>query len=244
MQPQVGQKTIPLKDWSRFLKIADWWDQTYGHRPPSVVTPNGMRDWGTIRIKNESGADVDRFGILGIDDLLTDVEEPNPVFSGIEPATPDHYGKFAVLLNSLVDDDIGLACVAGVVNVQVSFTYSDSPYADVLDGDDAKLVGSEGGMPILYKETGTGTKWALVQMGVPHYPVIRGTLDAALTVGSSATMSVWDGATLADSGRNVTVYDWWLGTGRQLASGTKVSATWHSGKWYLEVSADCDEAIP
>ena len=205
-------------------------------------------DRGVIKIKNESDADVGRFGILGLNGITAGITPADNLaawknqflFSGVEPATPDHYGKFCILLEPIADDAQGLACVSGVVPVQVSFTYSDSPYADVLDGDDAKLVGSEGGMPILYKETGTGTKWALVQMGVPYYPTIRGKLDDDLDAGSSEVFSVWDGATLADTNRNVTLYDWFITASSKIASGTKCSATWRSGKWYLEVPGACE----
>ena len=34
--PQPGQKTIPIKDWTRFLRVADWFDRTHGHQQPSV----------------------------------------------------------------------------------------------------------------------------------------------------------------------------------------------------------------
>lgn len=37
--PQPGQKTIPIKDWLRFLRVADWWDRTFGHRPPGALPP-------------------------------------------------------------------------------------------------------------------------------------------------------------------------------------------------------------
>ena len=37
--PKQGQKTIPLKDWRRFLRVADWFERTHeqgnGTRPPS-----------------------------------------------------------------------------------------------------------------------------------------------------------------------------------------------------------------
>lgn len=62
--------------------------------------------------------------------------------------------------------------------------------------------------------------------------VIFGKLDGALTQGGSATMSVWTDDPLADSGRNVTVYDWFLGDGEELAAGKKVKAEFICGKWY------------
>ncbi len=37
--PQPGQKTIPIKDWQRFLRVADWWDRTIGHKQPGALRP-------------------------------------------------------------------------------------------------------------------------------------------------------------------------------------------------------------
>ena len=50
MPPQVGQKTIPLKDWKRFLRVADWFERTHGHRPPSVSPPGpaATSHWGKL----------------------------------------------------------------------------------------------------------------------------------------------------------------------------------------------------
>ena len=99
-------------------------------------------------------------------------------------------------------------------------------------------------MPILYKESGTGTKWALVHMGVPYYPTIRGKLDGDLNSGSSATMSVWTGSTLSDSGRNVTVYDslTFISASKEIDTGTVITANWWEGKWCLNVPGACEIA--
>jgi hypothetical protein len=34
--PKVGQRKIPLDEWKRFRRVADWHDRTEGHRPPAV----------------------------------------------------------------------------------------------------------------------------------------------------------------------------------------------------------------
>lgn len=65
-----------------------------------------------------------------------------------------------------------------------------------------------------------------------------GKLDGALSQGSSATMSIWAGDPLADTGDNITVYDWLLGSGESIASGKKVKAEFICGKWYA-TSAEC-----
>ena len=28
--PSPGQKQISISEWKRFVKVADWWDRTYG----------------------------------------------------------------------------------------------------------------------------------------------------------------------------------------------------------------------
>ena len=79
--------------------------------------------------------------------------------------------------------------------------------------------------------------WEIVQN--PGKPRLFGRLDGDLSAGSSATMSIWEGSTLADSGRNVTVYDWFLPTGKKLTYGAKVAAVWNSGKWYVDTTDTC-----
>ena len=37
--PTPGQKTIPLKDWNRFLRVADWFERTVEQRPPGALRP-------------------------------------------------------------------------------------------------------------------------------------------------------------------------------------------------------------
>ncbi len=37
--PQPGQKTIPIKDWNRFLRVADWFERTVEQPPPGALRP-------------------------------------------------------------------------------------------------------------------------------------------------------------------------------------------------------------
>ena len=46
-------------------------------------------------------------------------------------------------------------------------------------------------------------------------------------------MSIWARDPLADTGDDITVYDWFLATGQSLAAGTKVKVEFYSGKWYV-----------
>ena len=50
--PPIGQKKIPRDDWQRFLRVADWWDRTHGHKPPNVNSPTYGQD---MIVKTPSG---------------------------------------------------------------------------------------------------------------------------------------------------------------------------------------------
>lgn len=69
----------------------------------------------------------------------------------------------------------------------------------------------------------------------------RGKLDAELEQGGSATVSIWiyNGSD-ADSGVDVTAYDWFLSAGQSLASDTVVTVEWFpdDGRFWL-IGAEC-----
>lgn len=78
---------------------------------------------------------------------------------------------------------------------------------------------------------------------VPPGPVFHlGKLDGALAQGSSATVSIWEysDGSFADSGINVTAYDWLL-TGAQSLSASDKVVVWfvpHSKIWVV-IAAEC-----
>jgi hypothetical protein len=71
----------------------------------------------------------------------------------------------------------------------------------------------------------------------------RGKLDGDLTYQGSATMSIWawNGSAEADTGVNVTVYDWLLSTGQSILSGTQITVLWDdaSDRYYV-VGSQCE----
>lgn len=238
---------MPADIYNRFLSTIQYVEQLRrGQKPDTQRMP---RDCGLVCVKNASGAAVARFAVLGIDGMIAATDPANnvesfkngPCLSGRTPALETHRGKFVIVLQPLAADAIGWAVASGVVPVKVDFTYAGQPYADAKDTDKTALAGGEGGAAqVLWKESGTGAKWALVRVGMPTYPKLLGKLDGDLTQATgSATMSVWEGSTLADSGRNVTVYDWFLATGKKIASGAKVAAEFKSGKWYVDTTGTC-----
>jgi hypothetical protein len=132
----------------------------------------GPREMGIVLVKNDSGADCDRFAVLGISGILytpTENEEGfknRPALVGDTPAAPDHRGKFVILQEPVAAGNLGRACAGGVTPVQIAVTDEDHGFADISDGSSATLASAPSGPArILYRETGTGTKWAVVLLG-------------------------------------------------------------------------------
>ena len=131
-----------------------------------------------ILIKNNSGADRSQYEILGVSGVVfaatDDGFKQRIVLTGVTPATGSHEGKFAVLAEPIGDGDIGPAIVDGTTICQINITDADHEYADIADGDAAKLVSAKSGpVQIIWIESGTGTKWAVVRIG-PKPPASDG----------------------------------------------------------------------
>jgi hypothetical protein len=119
--------------------------------------PQHLRDAGIVTIRNDSGSDVARYGVLGIGGLLikpTDNEAEflnRVLLSGVTPDVDLHQGKFAVLLKPLANGAMGPAVIDGIGQVMVRMLDEIHGYADVADGDDAKLEsGATGSAQLLW----------------------------------------------------------------------------------------------
>ena len=161
-----------------------------------------------------------------------------PCITGVTPAA-GHAGKFVVLLEPLKANAIGSGLAAGVCPVQVNVTDAGHTFADIASGQCGYLAsGATGTATILWKESGTGTKWALVRVanasgggsaGASVFPakVVAAVSGAAYTV---REQSCTGAGTFADKSgtSNVTAYnlaELSLGPGGAVAVGTIVLAT-------------------
>lgn len=90
------------------------------------------------------------------------------------------------------------------------------------------------------RDYGDPVKRQLDARGVGGGGLLMGKLDGALAYQGSATMSVWawDGSADADTGENVTVYDWLLSSGQSVASGKQVVAAYVGGRWRV-IGSQC-----
>lgn len=125
-----------------------------------------------VLIKNDSGADLGRFEVLGVTGVIIDPADnedafaERPLLVGQAPTTGASKGKFVVLLEPIADGRVGRAMASGVTIAKVNVADADDEFADVADGDTSSLAsGADGAAAILWKEDGTGTVYAVVRIG-------------------------------------------------------------------------------
>lgn len=209
-----------------------------------------------VKIKNNSGAAVGAFNVLGVDTSVVITPTANltgfksdPVLKGISPVSPDHVGGFVITIESIADGAIGLAMRSGIVPVKIQVdSDSKQQFADIRHGQTTKLIARySGAAAIIWKESGTGDKWGLVHLGPLVQQSFQGSLASTLSSTSAATLAVYAHSTAGSwstAGYNVTSYaPLMLASGKTLASGTKVLARGDriSGLLVVEGSGDCPE---
>ena len=125
-----------------------------------------------VLVKNISGSDVGRFGVLGIAGILFDPATALPaftartVFTGETPAESHQTGRFLICAEPIQNGAIGRAWADGIVTVRIDVQDASHNYATVKPDDATQLISADQGLCyILYKEAGVGQKWGVVRYG-------------------------------------------------------------------------------
>ena len=189
---------IPAATFNTFVDAAQDF-RNRQHRQERPLPPASAGS-GTIRVKNASGADRDRFAVLGIDvPVFTPTDnlegfKNEPVLAGVVPTTANHLGRFVVLAEPLAAGAIGRAVLTGLTPVKVYIDDVAHRAADVDNSNATRLRSSTSGTAsILWAEAGTGERWALVRLGgagggaAATLLVVRLTKDGGAAGGSSST---------------------------------------------------------
>lgn len=164
---------FPADAYNAFVDAANWVRRNA--RSESFDASDSVgRNLHTIRVKPTN--DIARFGIIGIDSILFTKEDNENEFyngaaiNGVTPAAATHLGRFVVALDPINAGKIGVGAISGIMPMKVDFGTDDVAgcYADVKDGDSEALkVYPVGSARVLWKEEGSGVKWALVRLGSP-----------------------------------------------------------------------------
>ena len=239
---------IPAETFNAFIDAA----QDLRNRQ-SQIRREGRRDIrssGIVLIKNSSGEDRDRFHILGLDEPLVLPEDNESEFAnrvaliGKTPSFVEHRGKYAVLLEALKTDTLGQGMVSGICTARLSVQDEDHSFAEVKDGECAYLLSRPtGSAQILWKESGTGTKWGWIRFPVSGEGTIHDPWDLTHS-GETPEAECWGnwGESWTDSDNDTVVWhrdqshpsgiqDHHIGVKVTLSLG---NAYYHDGdkKWY------------
>jgi len=175
---QSGQKlVIPAAAYNSFIDAA----VDYRRRTAKIAqkAEPSQRQASIVLVRNDSGSDQNRLAVLGIDSPIIDPVTNEDEFknrvalSCVTPAENTHEGKFVVLAEPIASGKIGRAYAAGVCPVQIDVPDEDHeyPFAEIADGITDNLEATHyGSASILWKEEGTGMKWAVVRFG-NHQPM-------------------------------------------------------------------------
>lgn len=162
---------------------------------PGMVDPRTAPNDYVVRIKNSSGEDVPRYGILAIDGLVITPDDndailDDPLLDGTNTTTTDD--KIAVVLQPLADGEIGTAVIGGVIACTINVsdelhTYAEPSTEAAATGVTRLESSSSGYIRILWKGSGTGEVDALVTF--PHTPTAAVATQFAMGDGNDITPS-------------------------------------------------------
>lgn len=143
-------------------------------RRQNLSTQKPVRDFGIgqrVRIKNiSSTTDIPPFGILAIKEPLFDYNDNEDEFLHnvtLEGDVPDYsdpdFKRWVVAQEYILQGEIGWAMIAGITPVKINVIEESDLFCEMKDDDATQLVSGGGIGKILWKETGTGTVWGLIQ---------------------------------------------------------------------------------
>lgn len=144
--------------------------------------PTRFGDPDIVRVLNQSGMDLPRFSVLGLDGPIFIPDDPDQLAAFLQEVTfrgaiPDealHRGKFAILLEPAKDGVVVKAWVSGVCICKVDMLAEGDSHADITPGETGYLTGGgSGACQILWTQGDepygygyeTGEQWAIVRFG-------------------------------------------------------------------------------
>ena len=190
--------TIAAAAWNACLDAAEAHRKRQG--PQGAPGMPIFRQADIVLVKNASGADVPRFGVLGISGAIVTPSDSLQEFqrqvavTGVTPTTASHTGKFVVCIEPLAPNAIGRAWISGVCGVQVDVAGDAWQFCEISNGDRTKLkTQRDGSARILYRESGgAGTKWCVVRLGDGSDPVRIGKTTSAWLKNYTATITLYE----------------------------------------------------
>ena len=136
-----------------------------------AVPGKSFRASVTVSVRNDTGADLPQFGVVGLGDLLIDPDDGEGeflnsiVFAGVLAAGGDYDLKWGLTLAPIEAGKIGTIVVQGLCYAKLD-TEDATEAGPASDGDVEALTSVSCGLArVLWREAGGGNKWAIVCLG-------------------------------------------------------------------------------
>ena len=165
---------IPATTFNTFIDVAR--DHQQRQHDARRRAQHAQLNTGIVAVLNESGADRERFDVLGISGVIIKPADNAEEFQqrvtvrGVVP-TSAHVGRFVVLFEPLSASRIGQALIDGVCVARVRMDDEDHQHAEIAAGDAAQLYsGANGSAQLLWVEpvedrADPEVAWAVVRLG-------------------------------------------------------------------------------
>lgn len=146
-------------------------DAQRGRFNPDAMGRPGQDCGASILVVNSTGQNMPYLSIVGLGDpVFTPVGDEaintfqqEVALEASVPASPTHVGRWAILTDPTGPGSAGEARVAGACPCRLNVVNESDQFADIDDGILWRLKsGPSGSARILWKEDGTGEKWAVV----------------------------------------------------------------------------------
>lgn len=157
--------SIPAREWNQLVAGLE---QGLGAGPGRQ---RGFRQAVTALVRNDTGATLPRFGVVGIGAPLLDPDDDEAafleqiVFAGELATNGDYDLKWGLTLAPIASGEIGEAVVQGLSFAKLD-TADATEAGPADDGDVNALTEASCGLArVLYRQSGVGDKWAIVCLG-------------------------------------------------------------------------------
>jgi len=200
-----GEKLkIPARTYNAMVDAA----QDFINRKSNVSSEAGNQlPANMLYIKNDSGANVDRFNVLGIagSAILPSGSDGSNffrsvVFSGVTPLLPDHRGgNFVVTAEPIANGSVGLGYISGVIQIKVYAPYAvlNGTFADIAHNDVTQLAvtNSPSTTKIMFRHNtivgpSGNTYWAIVRLNYSENPIRRAVCKQAAGASNSIQVNL------------------------------------------------------
>lgn len=142
---------------------------------------------GIVLVRNDSEEDLAAYHALAITGVLVepDSEDQERTFHSRTPLTAELATEdspplsFVLALGPIRPGEIGRCVLTGVTPARILVNNESDTTCELAAGETVLASTPMGGVPILWKEEGTGEKWAVIEMGRPSPGRVTAILGAA-----------------------------------------------------------------